>query len=68
MITFKSNSIALTSFKDDDSQLLYEWINNEQLVTLSSAYRPVEWDSHCSWFEAAKKMSSSTWQIFAIRL
>lgn len=37
--------------RETDSELLFAWINDRDLVVLNSAFRPVPWDEHAAWFE-----------------
>jgi RimJ/RimL family protein N-acetyltransferase len=46
------NQIQLRSLRLSDSQLLYEWINNRELVNFNAPYHPVSEAEHKAWFES----------------
>lgn len=48
----KGNQIQLRSLRLSDSQLLYEWINNRELVNCNAPYRPISEAEHNAWFES----------------
>lgn len=48
-----------------DKEPLFDWINNAELVRYNAPFRPVDWQSHSSWFDNIGKDSSRI--IFAIR-
>lgn len=36
-----SEPVVLTELRDDDSEVLFRWINDRELVLLSGAFEPV---------------------------
>jgi hypothetical protein len=42
--------VVLTPLISEDLTKLFEWINNEELVSLNSFFRPVTWEAHLKWF------------------
>lgn len=58
--------IELTSMRDEDSDLLFRWINDRELVVLSSAFHPVTRQAHDAWFARAR--GSDDVAFFAIRV
>lgn len=54
-------SIRLRSVRDGDSSLLFEWINDHDLVVLNAPYRPVSEVEHREWFE---KLGKRTDRVF----
>lgn len=50
-----SQKIRLRPICDDDSKLLFEWINNRYLVVFNAPYRPVSEAEHRAWFENIKR-------------
>jgi diamine N-acetyltransferase len=59
-------SVELAALRDDDSPLLYEWINDRDLVTLSAPFREVARAEHDEWFELVRRRQDM--RIFGIRL
>ena len=57
--------IRLEPLCDDDSDKLFGWINDRELVLLSAPFRPVDRSDHDRWFEAVR--TSPEVAIFAIR-
>ena len=45
----RGQKVVLTALWDDDSDLLYEWINEPELVRMNSTYRPVDKAVHREW-------------------
>jgi len=56
----------LTSLNEDDLSILYEWINDKDLVHYNSCFKPVTQNSHLDWYN--KIINSPNIIIFAIRL
>lgn len=56
---------CLTHFSETDSELLFSWINDRELVLFNAPFRPVHQDSHREWFGAIQKRSDLV--IFGIR-
>ena len=57
--------VELSPLTDADSERMLRWINDRDLVLLSSAYRPVDEAHHREWFETIRKRSDVV--IFGIR-
>ncbi len=58
--------IVLGPLEAGDSEQMYEWINDRELVVLSAPFRPVGWEDHRQWFEECQRRRDAV--IFAIRL
>ena len=58
--------VALAPLAEDDSQLLFEWINDRELVILSAPFHPVSRAEHDAWFAAVHARPDV--RIFGIRL
>jgi RimJ/RimL family protein N-acetyltransferase len=58
--------VVLTPLISEDLTKLFEWINNEELVSLNSFFRPVTWEAHLKWFDDQKTRTDLA--FFAIRL
>jgi RimJ/RimL family protein N-acetyltransferase len=69
MVNYKPqhSRVILTKLKEDDLPVLFEWINNEELVSWNASFKPVSWEAHLSWFHRIHG-SDSTILLFAIRL
>lgn len=59
------SGVELAPLTPNDSDLLFEWINDRDLVVQSAPFRPVSRAEHDSWFEQIRK--SEDVRIFAIR-
>jgi RimJ/RimL family protein N-acetyltransferase len=57
--------VRLTPLEEADLPVLFEWINNRELVLLSSAYKPVSAAEHRRWFDEIRERRDA--YIFAIR-
>lgn len=57
-------SVILRDLRDADSDLLFRWINDRDLVTLSAPFRPVSAADHAAWFTGIR--SQQDLRIFAI--
>jgi RimJ/RimL family protein N-acetyltransferase len=57
--------VVLAPLLEQDSQKLFEWINDRELVLLSSPYRPIGSAHHRTWFESVQQREDTA--IFAIR-
>ena len=51
---YSSDSVRIRSVRQEDSSLLFEWINNHELVVLNAPYRPISTAEHEQWFESLK--------------
>jgi RimJ/RimL family protein N-acetyltransferase len=58
--------VELAALRDEDSPILYEWINDRDLVTLSAPFRQVSRTEHDEWFELVRRRQDI--RIFGIRL
>ncbi len=57
--------VELSPLTDGDSEAMLRWINERDLVLLSSAYRPVDEANHREWFNSIRRRSDVV--IFGIR-
>src|SRR5688500_5723763 len=55
----------LTPLRDEDSEALFRWINDTELVELSAPFAPVPEDAHRRWFAEIRSRDDTA--IFAIR-
>jgi RimJ/RimL family protein N-acetyltransferase len=62
----KGDAITLTSIGPDDSEALYRWINDPELVRHNAPYAPVHYPSHVAWLQAI--VQRPNFYIFAIRV
>jgi diamine N-acetyltransferase len=60
------SGVELAALRPADSPLLYEWINDRELVTLSAPFRSVPPAEHDAWFGQVQRRSDT--RIFGIRL
>lgn len=51
---YKTNRIYLAPIRIKDMDVLYEWINDKELVNYNSSYKPVNYKSHIDWFESIR--------------
>jgi RimJ/RimL family protein N-acetyltransferase len=58
--------VELTPLRDEDSDLLFAWINDRELVELSAPFEPVAREDHDAWFQSIRDRDDV--EIFAIRL
>jgi diamine N-acetyltransferase len=58
--------VELEPLRASDSQLLFEWINNRELVVSSAPFRPVSREEHDAWFDDVRDRTDV--RIFGIRL
>lgn len=58
--------VKLTSLRSDDSETLFKWINDRNLVILSNNFSPIHEPCHRRWLE--RVTSEPCTKIFAIRL
>lgn len=45
-------SVRLRPVRQEDSSLLFEWINNRELVVLNAPFRPISKAEHEQWFDS----------------
>lgn len=57
--------VRLAPLRTEDAPLLFEWINNRDLVVLNSSYKPIHEDNHRAWFEHMRGRKDVA--IFGIR-
>ena len=62
----RGHEISLSPLHAGDSSALYDWINDRDLVTFNSPFRPVSEIEHAKWFEAIQRRSDTV--IVGIRL
>ena len=60
-----SAGIVLAPLRAEDSDLLYQWINDRQQVIYNAPYRPVSRADHDQWFESIRHRDDVA--IFGIR-
>jgi RimJ/RimL family protein N-acetyltransferase len=56
----------LTPLRDEDSPTLFAWINDRELLALSSRSAPPREEEHLEWFDAIRRRDDV--EIYAIRL
>ena len=47
----RSNSIQLKELSQEDSPVIFEWINDRETVLYNSPYKPISEIQHKTWFE-----------------
>lgn len=62
----EGSRVTLAPLRPEDSVPMFEWINDRELVLLSSSFEPVAEEDHRRWFERIQ--SDPGVEIFAIRL
>lgn len=58
-------AVELTPLRPEDTAVLFEWINDRALVTLSAPYRNVSQAEHDAWFDGVQRRDDL--RIFGIR-
>jgi RimJ/RimL family protein N-acetyltransferase len=58
--------VRLAPLRDNDSDLLFAWINDRELVILSAPFRRIERAEHDAWFASIRQREDA--RIFGIRL
>jgi RimJ/RimL family protein N-acetyltransferase len=61
-----AEQVRLTALRDEDSDRLFAWINDRELVVRSAPFHPVARADHDAWFAAIQEREDV--RIFAIRL
>jgi RimJ/RimL family protein N-acetyltransferase len=61
-----AGNVRLTPLHEADCPILFEWINDRELVELSSTFKPVAADDHRRWFDGIQNRPDT--RIFGIRL
>jgi RimJ/RimL family protein N-acetyltransferase len=64
-MTDGKSELRLDSLRAEDSDILFAWINNPELVKFNAPFAPVSREAHDRWFNEAGKRSNA--RIFAIR-
>ena len=59
--------IALDTLRDEDSDTLFAWINDRELVEQSATFRPVSRAEHDAWFRSMRDPARDDVAIYAIR-
>src|SRR4051812_42931598 len=62
----RGRRVCLTALRDTDSERLFAWINDRELVVRSAPWRPVSHADHDAWFAAVRRRDDV--RIFAIRV
>jgi RimJ/RimL family protein N-acetyltransferase len=62
----EGDQVRLTPLAEGDSDALFAWINDRDLVVLSAPFAPVERAAHDAWFDAVRAREDTA--IFAVRL
>jgi RimJ/RimL family protein N-acetyltransferase len=57
--------VSLEPLRDEDSDALFAWINDRELVELSAVFRPVSRAEHDAWFATVRARDDVV--IYAIR-
>jgi UDP-4-amino-4,6-dideoxy-N-acetyl-beta-L-altrosamine N-acetyltransferase len=57
--------VTLSSIRVDDSETLFQWINDPETVRHNAPYRPVHWVNHEEWVRSLGKATNKV--VFAIR-
>jgi RimJ/RimL family protein N-acetyltransferase len=58
--------VRLAPLAEGDREPLFRWINDRELVTLSSAFVPVDRAAHDAWFDAVRDRENTA--VFAVRV
>jgi RimJ/RimL family protein N-acetyltransferase len=61
----RGERIMLSPLRDEDSELLFRWINDRELVLLNAPFSPVAEADHRRWFDAMRTRDDAV--IFGIR-
>ena len=61
----KGKAVYLSPLAEKDSEVLFEWINDRELVLSSAPFRPVHEINHLEWFGKIRNQSDVV--IFGIR-
>ena len=63
---YSGKNIYLAPISKDDLEIMFEWINNKELVHFNNPYRPIVFESHIRWYESI--IQNRDVVIFAIKL
>lgn len=61
----QGSSVTLGTPRPEDSEILFGWINDPEIVRFNASYRPIGHAAHEAWFDGLNKGSSRI--FFAIR-
>ncbi len=61
-----ADSVVLAPVRSEDLPVLYEWINDRDLVILNAPYRPVPMSHHEEWYETMQRRGDAV--LMGIRL
>lgn len=61
----RGQNVKLESLRENDSEILFDWINDRDLVILNAPYSPVGEHAHQEWFKSVQVSTDSV--IFSIR-
>ncbi len=62
----KAEHVLLTPLSNDDISILFNWINDRELVLYNASYKPIHEKQHREWFEIVQQRKDMI--IFCIRL
>jgi len=60
----KGNALSFRALEDNDRELLFEWRNIPEIISLSANQRPVSWAEHLAWFD--KVISNARYYVAII--
>lgn len=60
----KSDALSFRALEDNDRELLFEWRNIPEIISLSANQRPVSWAEHLVWFD--KVISDAKYYVVII--
>jgi RimJ/RimL family protein N-acetyltransferase len=61
----KGDAVELTELRTEDSEVLFRWINNPDVVRFNAPFAPIHEPNHLAWFETITKTPDRI--VFAIR-
>jgi RimJ/RimL family protein N-acetyltransferase len=61
----KGDAVALTELRMEDSETLFHWINDPDVVRFNAPFSPIHEPNHAAWFDAVVKAPDRI--VFAIR-
>jgi RimJ/RimL family protein N-acetyltransferase len=61
----KGDAVALTELRAQDSEILFRWINDPDVVRFNAPFAPIHEPNHAAWFDAVVKAPDRI--VFAIR-
>lgn len=63
-IPSKGDALSFRALEDNDRELLFEWRNIPEIISLSANQRPVSWAEHLVWFD--KVISDAKYYVVII--